>query len=110
MTVESALDRAAFLADFGQDVTYSRPGGTASTIRAQFDSAAGDSSGFEQSGAVVQARPQLVVRSADLPAGAGQGDRVSLVHPVTGATTAYRVVMAYPDGSGMTRLDLELAQ
>lgn len=110
MSVESSLDRAAFLADFGQDVTYSRPGGAAATVRALFDSAATDSSGFEQSGAVVQARPQLVARSADLPAGAGEGDRVSLVHPVTGATASYRVVAAYGDGSGMVRLDLELAQ
>lgn len=102
MTVETLADRATFLADFGVSVVYTKTGAAPVTLTAIYDAPGGVASDFNDAPGAVQTKPQIIVRSADLPQGAGEGDAVE----VAGVAARYRVTAPYPDGSGMTRLEL----
>lgn len=100
MTVETDDDRAALLADFGQAGTYTH--GLAAValtgiFNAPYASHAMGHMGVDFEGSL----PSFLVRTSDLPAGAGQGDTLA-----TGATT-WNVRSLQPDGTGMTKLMLE---
>lgn len=101
MAVETADDRSFMLADFGETLTYTPSGGTASSIIGIFDNSyeAVDVGG---SFAAAMQQPRVLVRSADV-SGIAEGDTIVR----SGATYIVRVVM--PDGTGMTEIMLESA-
>lgn len=98
MPVESAADRLAMLADFGQSVSYTHNKLT-TTITGIFDSdyAEVDSGGMV--GFAMQ-QPRLMVRTSDV-ASATEGDTFI----ISGVTYLSRVVQ--DDGTGMTFIVLE---
>lgn len=102
MAVESLTDRAIFFSpnDFGVAVSYTRSGGSTTTINGIFDN---EYLGQEAGAGVVFAvtQPRLMVREADLPAGADEGDTIV----ISGVTYTLRVIE--PDGTGVTSLVLE---
>lgn len=99
MAVETAADRAAMLADFGQSVTYTHSG-SPTTLTGIFDNEFYEADA--QAGVTfVSAQPRLVVRTADLPNGADYGDTL-----VTNGIT-YTVKIIQADGTGITTLVLE---
>jgi hypothetical protein len=110
MPVETAADRAAFvsIADFGVAASYTH-GATTATVAGIFDATAalvadGDGLGGDFAGpGVLTSRPALTVTAASLPAGAGEGDAVT----VEGVD--YQVAEFRPDGTGMVVLILEKA-
>lgn len=99
MSVESAADRAGFLADWGVSVSWV-VGVTASTLTGILH--AGTVRVAADDGAdILNARASLQVRSADVPASAGAGDAVAI------AGTDYLVKSIEPDGTGMSVVLLE---
>ena len=99
MPVEGATQRAIMLKDFGQTVSYTPSGGSASNVTASVDN---EYEAVETGGSVAFAieRPRLTVRTADVST-AAEGDAVSF----GGTNYIVRVVMN--DGTGMTELMIE---
>lgn len=99
MAVETAADRLIMLTDFGQTVSYTPSGGSASDVTAIVDN---DYEAVDVGGSVAFAiqRPRLTARTADVSA-AAEGDTVSY----GGDNYIVRVVMA--DGTGITELLIE---
>jgi len=96
MGIETAADRAIFLdADvFGEEITYTPTGGSASTIEGIFD----NETQLEDVGGEVEfvvGRPRIMVRESDTP-NAKAGDSV-----------VYEVTYVLGDGLGMRQLFLE---
>lgn len=110
MPVESAADRLVFLddADFGVAVTYTPAGGGAVALFALFDDPALQVVVGERA-ETIDARPTLLCRAADLPAGAAAGDAVAFTDPLSGAARAYAVASIEPDGQGMALVSLGAA-
>lgn len=102
MTVESAADRATFLADWGVTVTWSRSG-TPSTLTGVFDRPAIVVEGAEVG--LIDGDASLLVREADLPSGAVADDPVT----VAGESQAFACLAIRPDGSGFAIVDLKKA-
>tara|TARA_R110000796_G_scaffold91255_1_gene195336 strand:+ start:32 stop:337 length:306 start_codon:yes stop_codon:yes gene_type:complete len=100
MAVETAIDRAIILIDFGLAATYTPVGGSASTITVIFDN---DYYSADGNGSVAFAmrQPKAQARSEDLT---GVVEGGSLV--IESVSYIIRVVM--PDGTGMTELMLEV--
>lgn len=99
MSVESAADRAALLADFGVSVSWT-VGATTSTVTAIFDHGT-IPQGFDAA-AGRNRRATLTLREADLPVGAGtKTDRLS----AGGKTWLPKSVE--PDGTGMAVVTME---
>lgn len=99
MPVETADDRLAMLADFGETATYTPVGGSAVSITGIFDNA------YEAVNAggtvpVAITQPHFVCRTADVPS-ADDGDSIV----IRSVTYIVRVVMS--DGTGITDLMLE---
>lgn len=96
MAVETADDRAIYLADFGVTVTYS--GGSFVGI---FDNAYTD---VDAGGgvAISMVDPRLSCRTADVT-GVSEGDTITI------GGNSYIVRVKMPDGTGMTELMLEAA-
>lgn len=99
MAVESAADRLAMLADFGQSITYTVQGGSPSTITGIFDAQfievdAGGTVGFAMQ------QPRLMVRTSDV-VNCNEGD----TFVISGTTYLSRIVQ--DDGTGMTMIVLE---
>ncbi|MGA0081655.1 MAG: head-tail joining protein [Sedimenticolaceae bacterium] len=99
MPVESADDRAAMLADFGEAVTYTVQGGSAATITGIFDNQYVEVDAGGEVGFAVQ-QPRLTVRTADVP-NCTEGD----TFVVGGVTYLSRIVQ--DDGTGITLVALE---
>lgn len=99
MAVETAADRLIMLTDFGQTVSYTPSGGSASDVTAIVDN---DYEAVDVGGSVAFAiqRPRLTARTADVST-AAEGDTVSY----GGDNYIVRVVMA--DGTGITELLIE---
>jgi len=89
MTIESAADRLAMLADWDSAVFG------ADTISGVFDNK------FVEVNGVEDVHPVFTCRTADVP-GVAQGSAIT----VNG--TAYTVVGVQPDGTGMSMLLLEV--
>lgn len=102
MTVESAADRAAFLADFGVTVTWTR-GAAPSTLTAIFDRPAILVDAGEQT--LIDRDASLICREADLPSGADAGDPIA----VAGEVGSFLCQAIRPDGQGMAMVDLRKA-
>lgn len=103
MAIETDADRALFLDadEFGVAVAYHKVGAPAAiSIAAIFDAEHVFNDGGEGL-AVASVSPQIIVRSSDLPSGAGDGDAVTV------SGTDYTVRYSEPDGTGMTVLKLE---
>ena len=99
MAVESAADRLAMLADFGQSITYTVQGGSPSTITGIFDAQfievdAGGTVGFAMQ------QPRLMLRTSDV-VNCTEGD----TFVISGTTYLSRIVQ--DDGTGMTMIVLE---
>jgi hypothetical protein len=97
--VETAADRLAMLADFGQSITYTVQGGSAATITGIFDNDYAEVDGGGMVGFAMQ-QPRLMVRTSDV-ASATEGD----TFVISGTTYLSRVVQ--DDGTGMTFIVLE---
>ena len=102
MPVESAADRAALLADFGDAVTWTR-GASTSAFTAIFErptvTIAGDNADL------LDRQASLKCRTADLPSGAIENDPVSIVTQA-GETFSLKCRALKPDGSGFTVVEL----
>jgi hypothetical protein len=97
--VETAADRLAMLADFGQSITYTVQGGSVATITGIFDNDYAEVDAGGMVGFAMQ-QPRLMVRTSDV-ASATEGD----TFVVSGVTYLSRVVQ--DDGTGMTFIVLE---
>jgi hypothetical protein len=103
MGIESEADLALFLdpADFGVAAVYRRKATvTDIAINGIFD-AEHQLLGLSNDVDVSSVQPKLLVRASDLPAGAGDGDTVTI------GAVPYSVRHSEPDGTGMTTLRLE---
>ncbi len=101
MPIESAADRSVFLTvdDFGITATYTPVVGSAVSVNGIFDS------GYEEvrlPGAIdvslALSRSRMVVRTADLPSAAADGDTVTI------ESVNYVVKILAADGEGITEL------
>lgn len=99
MPVETADDRTAFLADFGEAAIYTPDGGVASTITVIFDN---DYTTVDAAGTVSFAmqEPRAITKTINVP-NAAEGD----ILQIRAVDYVIRVVM--DDGTGMTDLMLE---
>lgn len=104
MPVESAADRASFLAaaEFGVSATYTPVGAGAVALTGIFDNDWLDLD-VEGEVGVASRSPRFLCATADLTAAGGTTPDATLV--VAGVTYKIRVVK--PDGTGMTELKLE---
>lgn len=104
MAVESANDRAAFVAtdDFGVAVTWTRSG-TPSTFSAIFSRPSVDGDGGDPS--LIDRGPMLVCREADLPSGAAADDPVA----VAGQPATFLCKTIRATGDGMASISLRVA-
>lgn len=93
MSVESAADRAAMLADFGENVVWT-VSSTPSTIRVLFDSGTVRNE-LDFDGGVLNARGTLVMRAADIPAGGAKGNGIVV------RSAALLIKSIELDGTGM---------
>jgi hypothetical protein len=100
MTIESAADRAVFLTDFGEAVTFTPSGGSKRAIKGIFDH---EYTAVDAGGGVPFAmqQPRLTCRTADVP-GVADGD----IFVVNSVSYVARIIM--PDGTGMTEIMLEV--
>jgi hypothetical protein len=104
MPAESAADRLSFLDadEFGVGASYVKDGGSAIDIEGIFDAehqmlGLGD-------GDIASVGPEFTCREADLPAGYGDGDEITI------GSVLYFVRHSEPDGTGMVKLRLERDQ
>jgi hypothetical protein len=99
MPVETASDRAVFLADFGETVIFNPASGSRKTVTGIFDNIYEEVEAGGSVGVSMQ-QPRLFVRTSDI-AGAKEGD-VIIVNE-----TNYTIRVIMSDGLGMTELALE---
>jgi translation initiation factor 2 gamma subunit (eIF-2gamma) len=99
MAVETASDRAALLADFGEPVKYNPTSGSVKTITAIFDNIYEEVEAGGTVGVSMQ-QPRLFVRTDDIT-GATEGDAITV------RNVAYTIRVIMSDGLGMTELVLE---
>lgn len=102
MSVETAADRAAFIADFGIAVSWKVGAAAPVAVAALFDSGTIVQDGQESVG-WLNRRGTLTLPTATLPSGAGAETDVLVID---GAT--YQPKAMKPDGQGMTVVTLEL--
>lgn len=100
MSLETADDRAAFIADFGVTVTWTRAGAP-SEFLAVFDRPTRQVDGLVEI-ALLDRQASLICVDAALPVGAMQGDAVS----IEGEGQAYACKSIRPDGQGFATVDL----
>jgi hypothetical protein len=99
MTVETAADRAVFLADFGENIKFTPVASSTRTVKCIFDNVYQEMEAGMSTGISMQ-QPRILCRTSDIT-GVAEGDAV-----VRGSTTyLIRVIMS--DGIGMTELTLE---
>ena len=99
MSVETAADRAVFLADFGETVKFNPASGSRKTITGILDSIYEEVEAGGSVGVAMQ-QPRLFVRTADI-SGAVEGDAVTV------ANNDYVIRVIMSDGQGMSELILE---
>jgi hypothetical protein len=101
MPVESATDRAAYLADFGDEAIFTH-GTTSTAVRGILDAPTRMDDGESGAGSMM-VHPSFLCAEADLPAGFTAGDGVSV------GGSPYVAKPLQPDGSGMVLVLLERA-
>tara|TARA_A200000159_G_scaffold164392_1_gene193815 strand:+ start:2104 stop:2409 length:306 start_codon:yes stop_codon:yes gene_type:complete len=99
MGIETATEREVLLADFGETMSYTPSGGTATDITAIFDNAyqAVDAGGTI---AFAVSQPKIMCRTSDVSS-AQEGDTI-----VYNSTT-YTMTIVMDDGTGMSEIMLE---
>lgn len=99
MTVETASDRIALLADFGVTATYTPSGGSGSSVKVIHDK---DFQEADAGGSITFAIeiPRALGKTSDF-ANAAEGDTLVI------DGTTYVILVVMPDGQGMTELRLE---
>lgn len=99
MGIETATEREVLLADFGETMSYTPSGGTATDITAIFDNAyqAVDAGGTI---AFAVSQPKIMCRTSDVSS-AQEGD--SIVYN----STTYTMTIVMDDGTGMSEIMLE---
>lgn len=99
MAVETSVERAVLLADFGVSVTYTPVGGTSRAVIGIFDNAY---ESIEAGGSVSFAvqQPRFLCATANVP-GATEGASFVI------ETVAYIATVVMADGTGMTEFMLE---
>jgi len=101
MSVESADDRAAFIADFGVAITWA---GAPATFLGIFERPSIMVEGLSEM-TVIDRDASLLCLEVDLPGAAGEDDAVT----VEGESQAYRCQALRPDGTGFVVVDLKRA-
>lgn len=101
MTVESADDRAAFVADFGVAVTWA---GAGETFLGIFERPSIMVEGLAEA-TIIDRDASLLCLEADLPEGAAEDDTVA----IAGESQSYRCQAIRPDGTGFVIVDLKKA-
>lgn len=101
MSVEFADDRAAFIADFGVDITWA---GSATPFLGIFERPSIMVEGLAEV-TMIDRDASLLCLEAGLPGGAGEGDAVT----IAGESQAYRCQTLRPDGTGFVVVDLKRA-
>lgn len=104
MAVETELDRASFILDFGAAVTWTRGAVVQPAFLAIFDRPTAMIAGLSEVD-LIDRHPTITLVEADLPAGATEDDPVSILDEF-GAHT-YRCKTIRPDGSGFCVVDLK---
>lgn len=104
MTVETAADRAAFIADFGAEVTWTRDSIAQPVFLALFNRPSKMMSGLAEVELLDRA-PTIACPEASLPAGAAEDDPVSVVDDF--GTHSLRCKLIRPDGMGFVIVDLK---
>lgn len=104
MTVETALDRAGFILDFGVPVTWTRAGVVQPSFLAIFSRPTSVIAGLSETD-LIDRHPTLTLVAADLPAGAAEDDPVSVVDEF--GIHTFRCKTVRPDGSGFVIVDLK---
>lgn len=99
MTVETALERAAYLVDFGVEVTW-----RAASFLAIFDRPTSMMPGLSEAD-FVDRNPTIWFPAASLPSGAVENDAVSIVDEF--GTHSFRCKTIRPDGTGFVVVDLK---
>lgn len=101
MGIETATEREILLADFGETMSYTPSGGSASNIKAIFDNAyqAVDAGGTI---AFAVSQPKIMCRTSDVSS-AQEGDTI-----VYDGTT-YTMTIVMNDGTGMSEIMLEVS-
>lgn len=110
MPVETDADRAAFLDvdEFGAVASWSVGGNPPVDIPCIFDDdylllQAGDFDAGQEG-----SQPRILVRSSDVPAGAGHGDAITVTSEVIpGGAASFVLVEMQPDGTGMSTMRLQ---
>lgn len=100
MAVETAVDRLALLADFGECVKWTFASGKVKSVKAIFD----NSYYQQESGGTVGFAvrdPRIVCRACDI-VGADEGDTIAI------GEDTYTVRIVMPDGTGMSEVQLEI--
>lgn len=100
MDVESAADRAAFIADFGATVTW-----RATTFLAIFDRPTAMVAGLSEVD-LVSRDPSILLVATSLPSGAAEDDAVTITDDF--GTYSFRCKTIRPDGAGMVLVDLKV--
>jgi hypothetical protein len=101
VTVESAADRAAYIADFGVTVAWKVGAAAPVSGMALFDNGTIPQA-MQDTIAAQNTRGTLTLRTADVPSGAGDESDVITINAVT-----FRPKALLPDGTGMTVVTLE---
>jgi hypothetical protein len=101
MGIETATEREVLLADFGETMSYTPSGGSATNITAIFDNAyqavdAGGSIAFAVS------QPKIMCRTVDVSS-AQEGDTIVYKN------ATYTMTIVMDDGTGMSEIMLEAA-
>ncbi len=99
MAIETGIERAIMLADFGELVTFTPAGGSSISVTGIFDK---EYEAVEAGGSVSFAleQPRLTVRTSDV-SGVSEGDAFT----IRSSSYIARVIMA--DGTGITEIALE---
>lgn len=105
MPVETDADRALFVDadEFGASVSWQVGVAAAVTVSGIFDADYNLLTNPLLDEGMEGASPRLLLPSADLPAGAGHGDTLTI------AAVSYTVVEIKPDGTGMSEVRLQEA-
>jgi len=100
VTVETAAERNAMLADFGVDAIFDPATSSHRTVKGIFDNIYEEVEAGGRVGIAMQ-QPRFFCKTADI-SGAGEGDALEI------GSVPYTIKVIMSDGNGMSELVLEL--
>lgn len=101
MAVESAADRAAFVADFGVAATWTKVSAATASLTVLIQAKHDLSAGFELNGTELLTTDYIIEAPESDLSGVVQGETITI------GTTVYRIIAATPDGTGWMELITE---